>query len=90
MYEVKISPEALDDLVRLQISEPKYYEKAKKLIDELSEHPRSGTGHPERLKGYDGEVYSRTISKKHRLIYEITETITLVYIVSSYGHYGDK
>lgn len=51
MYEVKISPEALDDLVRLQISEPKYYEKAKKLIDELSEHPRSGTGYPERLKG---------------------------------------
>ncbi len=32
----------------------------------------------------------RTITKKHRLIYEIFETEVYVDVLSAYGHYDDK
>jgi len=53
-------------------------------------HPHTGTGHPEQLKGDRTGQWSRTITKKHRLIYEIFETEVHVDVLSAYGHYGDK
>ena len=60
------------------------------LLNEIVTHPRTGTGHPERLKGY-GEIerWSRRIDKEHRLVYEIKEEVVLILIVSAYGHYDD-
>ena len=43
-YEVNISQEAKDDLKRLLHDEPKAYKKAIRLISELYEHPKTGTG----------------------------------------------
>jgi toxin YoeB len=64
--------------------------KIKKLVEELKEHPRSGTGKPEQLKGYkDREIWSRRITEKHRLVYEIREEVVIVLILSAYGHYED-
>ena len=53
-------------------------------------HPRTGTGHPEQLKGDRAGQWSRTITRKHRLIYEIFETEVYVDVLSAYGHYDDK
>ena len=50
-YTVEIKKQALDDLKVLSKSEPKAYQKALKLIAELYEHPQTGTGKPEQLKG---------------------------------------
>lgn len=48
---------------------------------------RSGTGKPERLKHLDGEVWSRRITEKDRLVYNIgSDTIT---IVACRFHYDD-
>ena len=66
------------------------YKKLEKLLAELIEHPTTGTGKPEPLKGNRSGQWSRRISKKHRLIYEIREEIVTVLILSSYGHYNDK
>ena len=63
---------------------------AVKLLNELMLHPRTGTGHPEQLKGDRTGQWSRTITKKHRLIYEIFETEVYVDVLSAYGHYNDK
>lgn len=90
MYEIIYSPRAIRDLLRLQRSEPPAYRKAAKFIEELREHPKTGTGHPEQLKGDRAGQWSRTITKKHRLIYEIFEKEVRVDILSSYGHYEDK
>ena len=60
------------------------------LIQEIQEHPTTGTGKPEPLKGNRLGQWSRRISQKHRLIYEIREEIVTVLILSSYGHYDDK
>ena len=50
-YTVEIKKQALDDLKVLGKSEPQAYQKALKLIAELYEHPQTGTGKPEQLKG---------------------------------------
>ena len=90
MYEVVFSPQALIDAARLKCSEPKAYIKRNTFIEELKLHPKTGTGHPEPLKGKPEGRWSRTITKKHRLVYRIFETQVYVDVLSAYGHYDDK
>ena len=75
---------------RLQRFEPSAYKKVAVFIDELRTHPKTGTGHPEPLKGKPEGRWSRQITKKHRLVYRIYEMEVHVDILSSYGHYDDK
>ena len=90
MYHVVYSEKAEADLAKLKRSEPATYKKVVKLLNELMLHPRTGTGHPEPLKGDRSGQWSRTITKKHRLIYEIFENEVYVDVLSAYGHYDDK
>lgn len=92
MYQIIFSPEAEADLGKLKRSEPVSFKKAVKLLNELMEHPKTGTGHPEPepLKGKPEGRWSRQISKKHRLVYRIFETEVHVDVLSAYGHYDDK
>ena len=77
-------------MLRLKRSEPKAFTKAERLIDELREHPKTGTGRPEQLKGNRSGQWSRRISDKHRLVYEIFEREVYVEVITAYGHYGDR
>ena len=90
MYNVDFTLEARIDLAELEKSEPKLFAKVNSFVKELKEHPKTGIGHPEPLKGQPEGGWSRRISKKHRLIYRIFETDVLVLVLSSYGHYDDK
>ena len=54
------------------------------------EHPRKGTGQPEKLKYNLEGLYSRRINKKHRLVYDIKDEIVTVVVLSAHSHYGDK
>ena len=89
-FEIRFTNRANEGLARLAKSEPKVFKKALKFIDELREHPRTGIGHPEPLKGVPEGRWSRQITKKHRLVYRIFDTEVLVLVLSSYGHYNDK
>ena len=77
-------------MIRLRRSESKAFNKALDLLDELMEHPRTGTGHPEPLSGDRAGQWSRRITLKHRLVYEIRETEVVVLVLTAYGHYDDK
>lgn len=90
IYKVVIMPKAMEHLSRLAVSEPKAYDKAKRFIKELEEHPKTGLGHPEPLKGKPENRWSREITKKHRLVYRIFETEVYVEVLTAYGHYDDK
>lgn len=90
MYKVVITPDAEKDLLFLARVEPKAFLKVQRLLNELKEHPKTGTGHPEPLKGFSDNRWSRRVTKKHRLIYSIYETEIVVLVFSSYGHYDDK
>ena len=90
MFEIIYSPRAKDDLRVLQRSEPAAFKKAAALIEELKVHPKTGTGKPEPLSADRAGQWSRRITKKHRLVYEIFDTEVHVELLSAYGHYGDK
>jgi toxin YoeB len=55
-------------------------------LEEISEHPFSGTGKPEPLKHKLSGNWSRRINKEHRLVYEVLEDS--VNVLSARGHYN--
>lgn len=55
------------------------------LLEELTEHPTTGTGKPEQLKHNLTGYWSRRINQEHRLIYKILDDTVRVY--SAKGHY---
>lgn len=89
-YKVIIMPKAEEHLLILAKSEPKAFAKANRFLGELAEHPKTGTGHPEPLKGKPENRWSREISKKHRMVYRIFDTEVYVEVLAAYGHYEDK
>jgi toxin YoeB len=90
MYTISYTEKAKKDLAALKKNEPKSFKKVIKLIDELVEHPTTGTGKPEPLSGDRAGQWSRRISDKHRLIYMVDDGNVVVLLLSAYGHYDDK
>ena len=90
MYTLTYAPTAEEDLPKLKRNEPAAFKKVCLLLNELVEHPKTGTGHPHPLTGDRAGEWSRSITKKHRLVYEIREQEVRVLVLSAYGHYDDK
>ena len=86
-YKIVFSPIALEDIRKLQNNAPDAIKKLARLLDELKEHPRSGTGKVERLRHYSEETGSRRITQEHLLVYQIYDNIVQVLVISAYGHY---
>lgn len=64
--------------------------KIRQLFSELKEHPRTGTGKPEQLRGDAAGYWSRRIDKKNRLVYSIHDEVVTVEVISAAGHYGNE
>ena len=91
IYRVELTETAEEHLKEWAKSgQKKVLKKISDLIEELSQHPKTGTGHVEQLKGNYSGFWSRQISKGERMIYNIQEDKVVVTIVSMKGHYGDK
>lgn len=90
-YKLILMPEAERHLEEWRKSgQKKTLLKIVALFEELQEHPTTGTGKVEQLKGDLEGFWSRRINKSSRLIYRIEEEIITVFVVSLKGHYGDK
>lgn len=89
-YVIDFSSDAKASLATYKKSNQQMFKKITKLLFELTEHPRTGTGHPEPLIGGNGITYSRRISGQHRMIYDIYDDIVKVFVISVEGHYRDK
>jgi toxin YoeB len=91
MYTLHITVQASKDLAYLKKNGGKAVtNKIEKLLIELMEHPRTGTGQVEQLKGDMQGQWSRRIDKKNRLIYTIDDEVVTVEVLSAKGHYDDK
>ncbi len=90
MYRLDYTDEAKMHMQQLKHDEPKAFQKMSQMLVELMEHPKTGTGHPEPLKGEPQGRWSRRITKKHRLVYRIFDDAVLVLVLRAYGHYDDK
>ena len=89
MYEIEFSKEAVKHVLIMRKSSPQIFKKVEKLIDELGEHPHTGTGHPEQLRYMEG-VWSRQMDKKNRIRNMVNQTTVLVFIISAWWHYDYK
>ena len=90
-YNISFSDEANEDIALLKKSgDQGVLKKFGKLLQELEEHPETGTGKPELLKKNLSGFWSREISQKHRLVYRIEEETITVIVIQCYGHYNDK
>ena len=85
--KLSITSGALEDLEAWSTTNPKVLSKIIRLISETTRTPRTGTGKPERLKHLGGEVWSRRITEKDRLVYDIQpDAIT---VIACRFHYDD-
>lgn len=90
-YILKFDEKAVKDLAELKKAGNKAVMiKIEKLLLELNEHPTTGTGQVEALRGNLAGYWSRRIDKFNRIIYSIEENTVTVTIISIKGHFGDK
>jgi len=77
--KLSVTSGALEDLEAWSMTNPKVLSKIIRLIVETTRTPRTGTGKPERLKQLGGEVWSRRITEKDRLVYDVqSDVITII------------
>ena len=77
--KLSVTSGALEDLEAWSTTNPRVLSRIIRLIAETTRSPRTGTGKPERLKHLGGEVWSRRITEKDRLVYDIQpDVITII------------
>lgn len=87
-FTIVYLPDAIKDIEKIiQSGNKPLLRKLKKLLEELEEHPETGTGKPERLKNNLSGLWSRRINQEHRLVYSIDGHRVIVTVVSAFGHY---
>lgn len=90
-YKLKFSEKGDADVDKWAASgQLKPLKKLFALFEELKEHPTTGTGQVEQLKGNHAGLWSRRIDRKSRLVYSINDNTVTVLVISAYGHYDDK
>lgn len=85
--KLSITSGAIEDLDAWSTINPKVLSRIIRLIAETTRTPRTGTGKPERLKHLGGEVWSRRITEKDRLVYDIQPD--LITVIACRFHYDD-
>lgn len=91
IYSLFLTPEAEKHLLEWKKSgQKKTLAKIVALFEELQEHPTTGTGQVEQLRGDLSGLWSRRIDMGSRMLYSIEDTKVTVTVISMKGHYGDK
>ncbi|MCC8175202.1 MAG: Txe/YoeB family addiction module toxin [Bacteroidales bacterium] len=90
-YRLILNPRAQDDWqLWIRSGQQQIVNKILNLFEELKEHPYTGTGQVEPLKGNFAGSYSRRINKQHRMVYKVEDNIVTVVVLRLRGHYNDK
>lgn len=90
-YTIILTPRAEKHIAEWRKSgQVKTLQKVLGLITEISQHPYSGTGQAEQLRGNMVGCWSRRIDRGNRLVYTVNEATVTVHIISARGHYDDK
>jgi toxin YoeB len=90
IYKIQYTETADKGIDIIKKSNQSAYKKFSKILPELENHPRTGIGKPEKLKHYKGDVWSRRLTEKHRLLYQINDKEIVVLILAATEHYEDK
>ncbi|MBP5681088.1 MAG: Txe/YoeB family addiction module toxin [Bacteroidales bacterium] len=89
--EIVLLPKAEEDLnYWKQVGDKRIMKRISSLLADIIEHPFSGIGKPEPLKGEQHGLWSRRITDEHRLVYSISSGKIYVYVLSLRYHYSKK
>ena len=58
------------------------------LLEDICQHPFTGIGKPEPLKGDLRGLWSRRITDEHRLVYSVSDGMVYIYVLSMRFHYS--
>ena len=90
-FQLKYSEEAIEDIGYFKkLGDKSIQKKIDRLLQELEEHPKTGSGQVEPLKYDLTGFWSRRINTEHRILYQIDEQKRIVYIFKMKGHYYAK
>ena len=82
-------PRAEEDLAYWKaIGDKRIMKRITKLLADILEHPFTGIGKPEPLKGELHGLWSRHITDEHRLVYSVSDGMIYVYVLSLRFHYS--
>ena len=87
MVKYKVFFSKLADKDKKLLKQAGLEEKAKNLIDIISENPYQTPPSYEKLKGNLEGLCSRRISLQHRLVYKVFEEEKEIFIVRMWSHY---
>ncbi|PIX34678.1 MAG: Txe/YoeB family addiction module toxin [Bacteroidetes bacterium CG_4_10_14_3_um_filter_31_20] len=85
MKEVEFSPTAHHQLMEWEKNDEKVYLRIDELLKAIQDEPFKGIGKPEPLKYQFQGYWSRRITKKDRLVYQVTHDAIIV--ISCKYHY---
>jgi len=86
--EIIFTPTAWNEYMDWQKADKKIAGKVNELIKAIQRSPFDGLGKPEPLKGNLSGYWSRHITDKHRIIYEVSND--KLRIIQVENHYDDK
>ena len=81
------SPTAKEHYDFWKTTNPRIADRIKLLLRDICEHPFTGIGKPEPLKGNLKGIWSRRINSEHRILYEVSENDIIIHILSMKYHY---
>ena len=86
--EIAFLPQASEDLEFWKSTRnTRILKRIRTLLADIQEHPFSGIGKPEPLKGENGK-WSRRITDEHRMVYSISNGRVYVFVFSLRFHYS--
>ena len=93
-YTIELTQEAFKQLKEIKKNGlPSVKKRLERIFAEIAINPMDSNGFasPERLKHYpDEQVWSRELSKKDRVTYEVFEEEKTIIVFRLLGHYNDK
>ena len=87
MRSVKFEPKAFNQVDDWLSEDRKMMQRIMRLLKECQRTPFEGVGKPEPLKGNLKGLWSRRITDEHRLVYEVTDDLIIVFSIK--GHYEE-
>ena len=71
-----------------QLGDVRIMKRITQLLKDIEQHPFSGIGKPEPLKGNNQGKWSRRITDEHRMVYSISSGRIYIYVFSMRYHYS--
>ena len=86
MRELILRDQAISDMNDWLEENPKLMRRIMRIIDECRRTPFDGLGKPEPLKGNLKGCWSRRVTDKDRLVYEVNDDFIIIYAIKE--HYS--